>query len=147
MVNGSPWTFTLPFFQILHGLATYMAGIDLSWRTQIGAGFAIFHGRGIVINTKSVIGKNVTLLHGVTIGQRDRIAPDGSRTTEYPVIEDGVFIGPNAIIIGGLRVGQGSRIAGGAFITQSIPPYSVVGGNPAVILKSNCTPDIMNPVE
>ena len=89
----------------------------------------------------------MTLLHGVTIGQRDRIAPDGSRTTEYPVIEDGVFIGPNAIIIGGLRVGQGSRIAGGAFITQSIPPYSVVGGNPAVILKSNCTPDIMNPVE
>ena len=93
----------------------------------------------------AVIGKNVTLFHGVTLGRRDRIASDGTRLTEYPVIEDEVWIGPHAIIVGGVTIGRGSRIAGGAFVTDSIPSYSVVAGNPASIVKANCTPDVMNP--
>lgn len=139
--------FLLPIFKLLHRLAAHSAGIDLSWQTSIGAGFAITHGWGMVVNTEAVIGNNVTLFHGVTLGCRDRIAPDGQRKTEYPVIEDEVWIGPHAIIVGGVTIGRGCRIAGGAFITESIPPYSVVSGNPASIIKSGCTPDVVNPVE
>lgn len=136
---------TLPFFRVLHRIATHRAAIDLSWQTEIGGGVAIIHGWGLVVNQRSSIGKNVTLFHGVTIGQRDRISREGKRLTEYPVIEDEVNVGPHAIIIGGVTIGRGSRIAGGAFVTESVPPYSVVLGNPAEIVKSNCMPDVKNP--
>jgi serine O-acetyltransferase len=99
----------LPIFQVLHRIATHSAAIDLSWRTEIGAGFSLIHGWGLVINDRVKIGKNVTLLHGVTVGQRDRISSEGERLTEYPVIEDEVWIGPHAIIVGGITIGKGSR--------------------------------------
>ncbi|HEY5802051.1 MAG TPA: serine acetyltransferase [Burkholderiaceae bacterium] len=135
----------LPFLKLLHRMATQLAGIDFSWQTEVGPGFAITHGWGMVINPGAHIGSNVTLFHGVTLGQRDRIAPDGSRVSECPVIEDEVWIGPHAIIVGGVRIGRGSRIGGGAFVTEDVPPYSVVAGNPSTIVKSGCTPDVMNP--
>jgi serine O-acetyltransferase len=137
---------TLPAFIFLHHITAHNAAIDLHWRTEIEGGFIITHGWGLVVSPGAKIGKNVTLFHGVTIGRRDRISSDnGSRFTEYPVIEDEVWIGPNAIIVCGIVIGRGSRIGGGAFVTDDIPPYSVVTGNPAVITDNNCTPDVMNP--
>lgn len=135
---------TLPLFRVLHCLASSIAGIDLSWNTQIGRGFKITHGWGMVVNPGTRIGMNVTLFHGVTLGRRDRISSTGERDTDYPVIEDDVWIGPHAIIVGA-TIGCGSRIVGGAFVTEDVPPYSIVGGNPASIRKSNCVPDVMNP--
>lgn len=135
----------LPVLRLLHGIATHNAGIDLSWRTDIGAGLALMHGRGLVVNPNARIGKNVTLFHGVTIGQRDRIARNGERLTEYPVLEDEVWVGPYATIVGGITIGRGSRIAAGAFVTEDIPPYSIVQGNPATIVKRNCVPDVSHP--
>lgn len=134
----------LPFCQLLHGLTTHSAATDLSWRTQIGPGLAINHGWGLVVSSGAVIGKNVTLFHGVTIGQRDRILSSGERSTDFPVIEDEVWVGPHAIIVGGVRIGRGSRIAGGAFISRDVPAYSVVSGNPHVIIKTGCVPDMPN---
>lgn len=131
--------------KIFHRLATQLAAMDFSWQTNVGAGIAITHGWGLVVSPGGKIGNNVTLFHGVTLGRRDRISTDGARLTEYPLIEDEVWIGPHAIIIGGVTIGRGSRIAGGAFVVDSVPPYSVVSGNPALIIKKNCTPDVMNP--
>lgn len=136
---------TLPFFKALHRIATHLAAVDFSWDTQVGAGLALTHGWGLVVNPGTRIGNNVTLFHGVTFGRRDRIAREGTRSSEYPVIEDEVWVGPHAIIVGGVTIGRGSRIAGGAFITDSVPPYSIVSGNPAAIVKSGCVPDVMNP--
>ncbi len=136
---------TLPIFKFFYLMTAHTAGVDLSWRTEIGSGLALTHGWGLVVNPNAKIGKNVTLFHGVTLGRRDRISRDGRRITEYPVIKDDVWIGPHAIIVGGITIGRGSRIAGGAFVTDDIPPYSIVSGNPAVIVKSNCMPDVVNP--
>lgn len=133
------------FFRLLHRWACKNAGIDLPWKTRIAGGFCLTHGWGVVINPNAIIGKNVTFFNGVTLGQRDRIAKDGTRSTEYPVIEDEVWVGPHAIIVGGVVIGKGSRIAGGAFITESIPPYSTVMGNPAAIVKTGSHPDVMFP--
>ncbi|MGA1225113.1 MAG: serine O-acetyltransferase [Phycisphaerales bacterium] len=135
--------------RLSHRLATSSAAVDLPWSTKIGGGLAIVHGWGLVINPSSVIGRNVTMFHGVTLGQRDRIKPDGSRSSEFPVIEDEVWIGPHAVIVGGVVIGKGSKIAAGSFVTQSVPPYSVVVGNPASVVKSNCIPDVGNraPIE
>lgn len=135
----------LPFFKILHRIATQLAAIDLSWNSNVGAGLALTHGWGLVISPGAKIGNNVTLFHGVTIGCRDRITPAGVRLTEYPVLEDEVWVGAHAIIVGGVTIGRGSRIAGGAFVTESVPPHSVVSGNPACITKSGCVADVMNP--
>lgn len=139
------YRFMLLPLKVMHRIATHSAAMDFSWQTKIGGGLALTHGWGLVVNQGAVIGRNVTLFHGVTLGQRDRIAPDGTRLTEYPVIEDDVWVGPNAIIVGGVTIGRGSRVAGGAFVTESVPAYSVVAGNPAAIVKENCTPDVMNP--
>ena len=135
----------LPLFKLFHGIASHNAAVDLSWKTEVGPGLAINHGWGLVVNPKARIGANVTLFHGVTLGRRDYISPEGERTTEYPHLEDEVWVGPHAIIVGGVTIGRGSRVAGGAFVTNSVQPHSVVSGNPAVIIKSNCVPDIMYP--
>jgi len=109
---------------------------------------AITHGWGTVVSENTVVGRNVTLLHGVTLGRRDRVAADGSRTvTGSPTIEDEVWIGPHATIIGPVTIGRGSRIAGGAWVCESVPAYSIVLGNPARVVKSGCVPDVMNGCE
>lgn len=143
--SGMPGRLALPACKVLHRIATHLAGMDLSWQTEIGGGLAIAHGWCLVINPRVRIGSNVTLFHGVTLGQRDRIARDGTRSTGYPVLEDEVWVGPHAIIVGGITIGRGSRIAGGAFVTEDVPPFSIVSGNPSQIVKSGCVPDVANP--
>lgn len=130
--------------RLLYRLVSQLAGIEIPWRTGIGPGLALTHGRGIVVNAGARIGSNVTLFHGVTLGQRDHIDAQGRRHTLYPVIEDEVWIGPHAIIVGGVTVGKGSRIAGGAYVFEDVPPYCVVLGNPGQIVRRDCTPDVQN---
>jgi serine O-acetyltransferase len=101
------------------------------------------HAWGLVVNPNARIGNNVTLFHGVTIGRKDRISVDGGRSSECPDICDDVWIGPHAIIVGGITLGQGCRVAGGAYVTKSVAPYTIVSGNPAVIIKENCLADVV----
>lgn len=136
---------TLPIIKFIHRISTNGAAMDFPWSTEIGGGLALTHGWGLVVNSGAKIGSNVTLFHGVTLGRRDKVSRDGERLIEYPVLEDEVWVGPHAIIVGGVTIGRGSRIAGGAFVTESVPPFSIVSGNPAKIVKSNCMPDVMNP--
>ena len=133
----------LPPIKVLHHLACLLSGIELPWRTAILPGLALTHGRGIVVSSSAQIGRNVTIFHGVTLGQRDAVARDGTRSTSYPVIEDDVWIGPHAIVVGA-TIGKGSRIAGGAYVFEDIPPYCIVLGNPGKIVKTGCTPDVEN---
>lgn len=142
--SGWPAKFAMPIAQALHRFATHQAAMDLSWRTAIGEGAALTHGWGMVVSANALIGSNCTLFHGVTIGRRDRIADDGSRTTAYPTLEDDVWVGPHAVIVGGVTIGRGSRIAAGAFVTEDVPPHSIVAGNPAQVVKSGCKPDVTN---
>lgn len=130
--------------RVLHKLACHIAGIDLPWRTSIAPGLALTHGWGTVVNEHAIVGSNVTMFHGVTLGQRDHIGQDGSRSTGCPVIEDEVWIGPHAIVVGPVTIGRGSRIAGGACVFDSVPAHSIVMGNPGRVVKSGCMPDVMN---
>ena len=143
---GRAWRVFMPVCKLLHRHAANRAGVDFPWSARIGAGFALTHGWGMVMSPGAVIGRNVTLFHGVTLGRRDRIAKDGQRVIGYPTLEDEVWVGPHAIITGGITIGLGSRIGGGAVVTEDIPPYSIVVGNPGKVVKSGCTPDVMHPV-
>ncbi|WP_422834806.1 serine O-acetyltransferase [Variovorax sp. HJSM1_2] len=143
--GSTTWRWALPIAVLVHRAARHFAGLDLPWSTRIAPGFRIDHGWGLVLNAGSVIGSNVTMFHGVTLGQRDRVAPDGTRVTGTPLVEDEVWIGPHAVIVGGITVGRGSRIAAGAFVTQDVPPASLVIGNPAQIVRTGMPPDVENP--
>lgn len=135
----------LPLLVLLHRAARHAAGLDLPWRVALAPGARIDHGWGLVINAAAVIGSNVTLFHGVTLGQSDRVHADGSRSTGTPVIEDEVWIGPHAVIVGAVTIGRGSRIAAGAFVTDDVPPHSLVVGNPAQVVKGGVKPDVEHP--
>lgn len=129
----------------LHAFFRWVAAMDFPHQAALGRGLRIDHGWGLVINASARIGDNVTLYHGVTLGQSDHVDADGQRRTRYPVIEDDVWIGPHAIVVGA-RVGKGSRIAGGAFVNRDVPPGSLVVGNPAQVVRSGVVPDVEHPV-
>ncbi len=139
------WRALLPFAVLLHRVARHAAGLDLPWRTCIAPGVRIDHGWGLVINGGAVIGRNVTLFHGVTLGQRDTIDADGTRRTGTPTLEEEVWVGPHAVVVGGVTIGKGSRIAAGAFVTRDVPPASLVVGNPAQVVKQGVPADVEHP--
>lgn len=99
-------------------------GIELRPETKIGPGLILFHGYGTVINTGSVLGADVKLHHGVTIG---------ARTTggTCPVIGDRVAIGAGALILGPITVGDGAIIGAGSVVTRDVESGVAVVGNPA----------------
>jgi serine O-acetyltransferase len=102
--SGRLGRIALPFAQFLHRLNTASSAMDFPWRTRVGAGLALTHGWGVVINPGAVIGNNVTIFHGVTLGRRDRIDDQGDRTYACPVIEDDVWIaGPMPLSSEALR--------------------------------------------
>lgn len=136
-----------PVARVCHGWASHLANVVVPWRTSMAPGVALPHARGIMINPCVQIGRNVTIFHGVTLGQRDQVDMHGFRTVGCPVIEDDVWIGPNAIIVGNVTIGRGCRIAGGAFVFETIPPYCLVMGNPGVIVRRDCSPDVVNRVD
>ncbi len=134
-----------PPLLLLHAFFRWVAKVDFPHQASLGRGLRIDHGWGLVINASARIGDNVTLYHGVTLGQSDHVDADGQRSTRHPVIEDDVWIGPHAIVVGA-RVGKGSRIAGGAFVNRDVPPGSLVVGNPAQVVRSGVVPDVEHPV-
>jgi len=132
---------------LAHRITSKLAMVDLSAKTPVGEGLAVNHGFGLVVHPLAVIGRNVTLFQGVTLGSGDRIGPGGVRETGFPVIEDEVWIGPYAMILGDVRIGQGSRIMGGAVVTSSVPAHSMVAGNPGVIVRTDCLADVLYPAD
>lgn len=154
-VNNMPMPFNLILFfpcRILHYIAQQLAGMNMGWDCMVGPGLLINHGWGLVagraINDDEGgrMGSNVTVFHGVTIGMRHKITPEG-RIRLYPKIEDDVWIGPHAVITGGVVIGRGSRIAPGTVVTGDVEPYSIVGGNPMVVIRTNALPDILHPAD
>ncbi|HYX40577.1 MAG TPA: serine O-acetyltransferase [Pyrinomonadaceae bacterium] len=107
--------------------AHHRTGIDIHPGTQIGARFFIDHGTGVVIGGTAVIGHNVKLYQGVTLGafsfDKDSTGELVRNTKRHPTIEDDVVIYAGATILGGDTViGRGSIIGGNVWLTHSIPP-------------------------
>lgn len=101
-------------------------GIDIHPGATIGHSFGIDHGTGIVIGETSVIGNNVKIYQGVTLGAKN-VAKALSATKRHPTIGDNVAIYAGATILGGdTIIGQNSVIGGNVFITHSIPDNSLV---------------------
>lgn len=120
-------------------------GIDIHPSAQIGYSFAIDHGTGIVIGETTIIGNNVKLYQGVTLGALN-VAKSLASSKRHPTIEDEVVIYAGATILGGETViGRGSIIGGNVWLTYSVPPNSVVYHQSEIRIKDkNPFPEPIN---
>lgn len=107
-------------------LTRWLTGIEIHPAAVIGRRLFIDHGMGVVIGETSVVGDDVMLYHGVTLGGRQRHG--GKR---HPTIGDGVMIGAGAKILGDITVGAGSVVGANAVVTKDSPPDAVLVGVPA----------------
>ena len=120
--------------RILTEYAHSKTGIDIHPAAMIGEYFMIDHGTGIVIGETAVIGKNVKIYQGVTLGALS-INKSMALQKRHPTIEDNVVIYSGATILGGDTViGAGSVIGGNVWLTQSVPQGSLVYHNPEITI-------------
>ncbi|MFV0604317.1 MAG: serine O-acetyltransferase EpsC [Niabella sp.] len=118
-------------------------GIDIHPGAKIGHPFFIDHGTGIVIGETSIIGNNVKIYQGVTLGALN-VAKELSQVKRHPTIEDNVIIYANATILGGETiVGRSSIIGGNVWLTESVPSNSVVYHKSEISVKDNLLPGDM----
>jgi serine O-acetyltransferase len=122
--------------RILSEYAHQNTGIDIHPGARIGKSFCIDHGTGIVIGETTEIGNNVKLYQGVTLGALS-VAKKLANIKRHPTIEDDVVIYSQAVILGGATViGEGSTIGGNVWITESVPPNSIVYNRSKVGFKN-----------
>lgn len=113
--------------RIISEIAHSKSGIDIHPGATIGGYFAIDHGTGVVIGETTIIGNNVVIYQGVTLGARGfRFDEQGNalNTPRHPIIEDNVRIYSNSSILGRITIGKGAIIGGNMWIDKDIPPYS-----------------------
>lgn len=121
----------------LSHITRFLTGIEIHPGAQIGEGFFIDHGMGVVIGETAMVGKCVTIYHGVTLGGTS--LEKGKR---HPTIEDEVVIGAGAKILGNITIGSHSRIGANAVVVNSVPPNSVVVGvSGQVVVRSQPAPE------
>ena len=127
--------------RVMSELAHSKTGIDIHPGATIGERFFIDHGTGVVIGETTVIGRNVRLYQGVTLGglsfDKDSNGALVKGLKRHPNIEDNVVIYANATILGGdTTIGHDSEIGGNVWIKESVPPYSrVYNKPPAPVIK------------
>ena len=105
-------------------------GIEIHPGAQIGKGFFIDHGNGVIIGETTVIGDNVTLYQGVTLGGTGK--EQGKR---HPTIGNNVMISAGAKVVGSFKIGDNSKIGAGSVVLEEVPPNSTVVGVPGRVVK------------
>ncbi len=110
--------------------ASRKTGIEIHPAAKIGKRFFIDHGTGVVIGETAIIGDDVTIYQGVTLGGTGKDV--GKR---HPTIGNNVMIGSGAKVLGPLNIGDNSRIAAGAVVLSDIPSNSTAVGVPARVVK------------
>ncbi len=112
--------------------AARKTGIEIHPGATIGKGFFIDHGTGVIIGETTIIGDNVTLYQGVTLGGTGK--ETGKR---HPTLEDNVMVSAGAKIIGSFTVGKNSKIGAGSVVIEEVPPNCTVVGVPGHIVRQN----------
>lgn len=107
-------------------------GIEIHPGAKIGRGFFIDHGNGVIIGETTVIGDNVTLYQGVTLGGTGK--EQGKR---HPTVGNNVMISTGAKVLGSFKIGDNSKIGAGSVVLKEVPPNSTVVGVPGQVVKRN----------
>ncbi len=119
-----------------HGLALYFQNriasefdVDIHPAAAIGRGVMLDHATGLVVGETAVIGDNVSLLHGVSLGGSGSCGGD-----RHPRVGDGVLIGAGAKLLGSITIGDGAKIAAGSVVLQDVTAHTTVAGVPARVV-------------
>lgn len=118
--------------RMLSQIARFYTGVDIHPGALLGRRLFIDHAMGVVIGETAIVGSDVTLYQGVTLGGTGK--GHGKR---HPTVCDGVFIGNNANVLGNITIGANSRVGAGSVVLSDVPPNSTVVGVPAHIVYRN----------
>jgi serine O-acetyltransferase len=125
------WKLYLPA-RVLSQIGRFYTGVDIHPGALLGRRLFIDHATGVVIGETAIVGNDVTMYQGVTLGGTGK--GHGKR---HPTVCDGVFIGNNANVLGNITVGENSRVGAGSVVLADVPPNSTVVGVPAHIIYRN----------
>lgn len=110
----------------LQSLISKVFGVDIHPAATIGHGILIDHATGVVIGETAVVGNNVSLLHGVTLGGTGK-----ERGDRHPKVGDGVLIAAGAKVLGNIKIGEGAKIGAGSVVVRNVKAHCTVVGVPA----------------
>jgi serine O-acetyltransferase len=116
--------------RMLSNWAKFLTGIEIHPGATIGRRFVIDHGMGVVIGETSIIGDDVLIYHGVTLGGKENSAVD-----RHPIIGSHVVIGAGAKIIGRITISDNCYIGANTVVTKNVPPGSTVVGETGRVLS------------
>jgi serine O-acetyltransferase len=116
----------------LSQVARWLTGIEIHPAAQIGRRLFIDHGMGVVIGETTIVGDDVTLYQGVTLGGTGK--EQGKR---HPTLASGVVVGAGAKILGNIAIGENCRIGAGSVVLRDVPPDSTIVGVPGHVVFSN----------
>jgi serine O-acetyltransferase len=125
-VRGFYW-----FGRFISHCARFLTGIEIHPGATIGRRFFIDHGMGVVIGETAIIGDDVTLYHGVTLG-----GTSWNKGKRHPTLADGVVVGAGAQILGPITIGEGAKVGSNAVVVKDVPEGATAVGNPARIIDS-----------
>jgi serine O-acetyltransferase len=130
-ISHKLWEWKIPILpRWLSQLARFFTGIEIHPAAQIGRKFFIDHGMGVVIGETAIIGDNVLLYQGVTLGGTGK--ETGKR---HPTVGNNIVVGTGAKILGNIMIGDNSYIGANAVVLKNVPPNSTVVGIPGRITK------------
>ena len=109
--------------RMLSNWLRFLTGIEIHPGAKIGRRFFVDHGMGVVIGETAVIGDDVLIYHGVTLGGKEF-----TRAKRHPTIGNNVMIGAESIVLGNITVGDNVQIGAGSVVTKDVAPNSVVIG-------------------
>ena len=116
--------------RIISNISRFFTGIDIHPQARIGRRFFIDHGMGVVIGATTIIGDDVLLYQGVTLG-----GTGNEHGKRHPTLADNVVVGAGAKVLGNIEIGTNSRIGAGSVVVDSVPENSTVVGIPGRIVK------------
>ncbi len=127
------WQAKIPFIpRFLSQLGRFLTAIEIHPAAHIGDGFFIDHGTGVVIGETTIIGNNVTLFQGVTLGGTGK-----EKGKRHPTIGNNVVVGAGAKVLGNIEIGDSSYIGANAVVVKGVPQNSTVVGVPGRITKQD----------
>ncbi len=126
------WRKNIPIIpRLISQLARWLTGIEIHPGAQIGRGFFIDHGMGVVIGETAIIGDFVTLFQGVTLGGTGK-----ERGKRHPTLGNHVVIGAGAKVLGDITIGDFVKVGANSVVLRSVPSNSTVIGIPGRVIKT-----------
>lgn len=136
-INHRLWCWGFKWLaRTLSTIARWLTGIEIHPGARIGRRFFIDHGMGVVIGETTVIGDDVTLYQGVTLG-----GTSWRQGKRHPTLGNNVIVGAGAKILGPLMIGDNAKVGSNAVVTREVPPGATVVGIPGRIVTGKSSPD------